>query len=158
MHRTIGATLALLCVLLVSAQRVAAQGTPPPIQGVTGTIATDETVRGEHKAAGKAAQGVKKILPGGKSTSEDSLDALITGSRVVVRDVANGGDAAKTTTEGVVIDVNRSRKQITIRSGDKKTHTLRVMDAAGASGSGDHVVVSLADRANAKAYDFRRVS
>jgi len=101
---------------------------------------------------------VAKILPGGKSASEDPLDALITGSRVVVRDVAAAGDAGKATTEGVVIDVNRSRKQITIRSGDKKTHTLRVMDAAGASGSGDHVVVSLADQANAKAYDFKRVS
>jgi|KBSSwiStaDraftv2_1062776.scaffolds.fasta_scaffold179924_4 hypothetical protein len=158
MHRTIGATLALLCALLAPARPAAAQGTPPPIQGVTGTIATDETIKGEHKAAGKAAQGVKKILPGGKSTSENPLDALITGSRVAVRDVADGGVAAKTTTEGVVIDVNRSRKQITIRSSDKKTHTLRVMDAAGASGSGAHVVVSLADQANAKAYDFRRVS
>ena len=158
MHRVIGATLALLCALLAQARPAAAQGTPPPIQGVTGTIATDETIKGEHKAAGKIAEGVKKILPGGKSTSENPLDALIAGSRVVVRDVADGGDAAKTTTEGVVIDVNRSRKQITIRSADKKTHTLRVMDAAGASGSGDHVVVSLADQANAKTYDFRRVS
>jgi hypothetical protein len=158
MHRVIGATLALLWALLATARPVAAQGTPPPIQGVTGTIATDETIKGERKAAGKVAEGVKKMLPGGKSTSENPLDALITGSRVVVRDVASGGDAAKTTTEGVVIDVNRSRKQITIRSADKKTHTLRVMDAAGASGSGDHVVVSLADQANAKTYDFRRVS
>ena len=157
MHRTIGAVLPLLCALLLLTRPIVAQGTPPPIQGVTGTIATDETIRGEHKAAGKAAQGVKKILPGGKSTSENPLDALIAGSRVVVREGAAGGDAAKATTEGVVIDVNRSRKQITIRSGDKKTHTLRVIDAAGASGSGDHVVVSLADQANAKAYDFRRV-
>jgi hypothetical protein len=158
MHRIIGATLALLCTLLLAARPVAAQGTPPPIQGVTGTIATDETIKTEHKAAGKAAEGVKKILPGGKSSSENPLEALITGSRVVVRDVAEGGDAAKTATEGVVIDVNRSRKQITIRSSDKKTHTLRVMDAAGASGAGAHVVVSLADEANAKTYDFRRVS
>ena len=149
--------LPLLFVLLL-ARSVAAQGAPPPIQGITGTIATDETIKGERKAAGKAAQGVKKVLPGAKSTSENPLDTLITGSRVVVRDVADRGDAAKTTTEGVVIDVNRSRKQITIRSGDKKTHTLRVMDAAGASGSGDHVVVSLADQANARTYDFRRVS
>jgi len=158
MPRTIGVGLVLLCALVLSARPVAAQGPPPPIQGVTGTIATDETIKTEHKAAGKVAQGVKKILPGGKSESENPLDALITGSRVVVRDVAAAGDAASTTTEGVVIDVNKSRKQITVRSGDKKTHTLRVMDAAGTSGSGDHVVVSLADQANAKAYDFRRVS
>jgi hypothetical protein len=158
MHRIIGLTLTLLCALPLLARPAAAQGTPPPIQGVTGTIATDATIRDEHKAAGKVAEGVKKVLPGGKSASDNPLDALIAGSHVVVRDVADGGDLAKTTTEGVVIDVNRSRKQITIRSADKKTHTLRVMDAAGKSGSGEHVVVSLADQANAKTYDFRRVS
>ena len=156
MHRTIGAALPLLCALLALARPVAAQGTAPPIQGVTGTIATEETIKGEHKAAGKIAEGVKKILPGGKSTSENPLDALITGSRVVVKDVADGGDAAKTTTEGVVIDVNRSRKQITIRAANKKTQTLRVMDATAPAGA--HVVVSLADQAGAKTYDFKRVS
>jgi hypothetical protein len=158
MHRRASVTLALLGALWLPARPAAAQGTAPPIQGVTGTIATDETIRSEHKAAGKIAEGVKKILPGGKNSTEDPLDALIAGSRVVVKDMAEGGDAVKATTEGVVIDVNRSRKQITVRSADKKTHTLRVMDATGASGSGAHVVVSLADQANAKTYDFRRVS
>ena len=134
----------------------AAQGTAPPIQGITGTIATEETIRGEHKAAGKIAKGVKKVLPGGKSTSENPLDALIAGSRVVVKDMADGGEAVKATTEGVVIDVNRSRKQITIRAADKKTQTLRVMD--GTAPAGAHVVVSLADQAGAKTYDFKRVS
>jgi hypothetical protein len=157
MTRTTG-LLALLCALWLSAGPAAAQGTAPPIQGITGTIATDETIRGEHKAAGKVAEGVKKILPGGKSSSENPLDALIAGSRVVVKDVADGGDAVQATAEGVVIDVNRSRKQITIRAADKKTQTLRVMDATGAAGSGAHVVVSLADQANAKTYDFKRVS
>ena len=149
--------LTLPCaLLLLFAGRAAAQGTQPPIQGVTGTIATEETTKDVHKAAGKVAEGVKKVLPGGKSTSENPLDALIAGSRVVVRDVADGGDAVKTTTEGVVIDVNRSRKQITIRLADKKTQTLRVMDASAPAGA--HVVVSLADQAGAKTYDFKRVS
>jgi hypothetical protein len=156
MHRTIGAALALPCAVLLFAWPAAAQGTAPPIQGITGTIATEETIRGEHKAAGKIAQGVKKVLPGGKSTSENPLDALIAGSRVVVKDIADGGDAVKATTEGVVIDVNRSRKQITIRAADKKTQTLRVMDASAPAGA--HVAVSLADQASAKVYDFKRVS
>ena len=156
MHRTIGAALPLLCALLLFARPAAAQGTAPPIQGITGTVATEETVRGEHKAAGKIAEGVKKVLPGGKSTSENPLDALIAGSRVVVKDMADGGEAVKATTEGVVIDVNRSRKQITIRAADKKTQTLRVMD--GTAPAGAHVVVSLADQAGAKTYDFKRVS
>ena len=99
---------------------------------------------------------MKKVLPGGKSTSENPLDALIAGSRVVVKDMADGGEAVKATTEGVVIDVNRSRKQITIRAADKKTQTLRVMD--GTAPAGAHVVVSLADQAGAKTYDFKRVS
>lgn len=156
MHRTIGAALALPCAVLVFAWPAAAQGTAPPIQGITGTIATEETIRGEHKAAGKIAEGVKKVLPGGKSSSENPLDALIAGSRVVVKDMADGGEAVKATTEGVVIDVNRSRKQITIRAADKKTQTLRVMD--GTAPAGAHVVVSLADQAGAKTYDFKRVS
>jgi hypothetical protein len=156
MTRILGAALTLLCALPLSARSAAAQGTTPPIQGVTGTIATEETIRGEHKAAGKVAEGVKKILPGGKNSSENPLDALIAGSRVTMRDAAGGGDAAKATTEGVVIDVNRSRKQITIRLADKTTRTLRVMDATGTA-TGDHVVVSLADQADAKTYDFRRV-
>ena len=144
-----------LCALLCVPSSAAAQ---PPIHGVTGTIATDATVRSEHEAAHKVVEGVKKILPGGNSTSENPLDTLIEGSRVLVRDVADGGDALKTATQGVVIEVNRSRKQITIRSADKKTHTLRVMDASAASTAGAHVVVSLEDQAGAKTYDFKRVS
>jgi glutamine amidotransferase PdxT len=149
--------LIALCAVLGVSSLAAAQP-PPPIQGVTGTIATDGTIKSEHKAAQKVVEGVKKILPGGNSTTENPLDALIEGSHVVVRDVADSGDALKTTTQGVVIEVNRSRKQITIRSTDKTTHTLRVMDASAASTAGAHVVVSLEDQADAKTYDFKRVS
>lgn len=150
-------TLTLLTTLVLGAAATAsAQPPPPPIQGVTGTIATEETVKGVRKAAGKVAEGVKKVVPGGKSISEDPLAVLIAGSRVVVRDVADGGNAAKTAVEAVVIDVNRSKKQITIRAADKTTQTLRVMDASAPAGV--HVVVSLADEADAKPYDFRRVS
>ncbi len=146
-----------LCALLVVSSSAAAQQAPP-IQGVTGTIATEGTISSEHKAAHKVAEGVKKILPGGNGASENPLDTLIEGSRVLVKDVADSGDALKTTTQGVVIEVNRSRKQITIRSADKTTHTLRVLDASAASTTGAHVVVSLEDQANPKTYDFKRVS
>ena len=147
--------LIAFCAVLCVSSSAAAQ--PPPIQGVTGTIATDGTINSEHKAAQKVVEGVKKMLPGGNSTSENPLDALIEGSHVLVRDVADCGDALQTTTQGVVIEVNRSRKQITVRSADKKTHTLRVMDASAASTAGAHVVVSLEDQAGAKPYDFKRV-
>jgi hypothetical protein len=153
---------ALLFALPLMAASAAAQ-TAPPIQGVTGTVATDSTIRNEHdaarKVAGSVARAAKKILPGGTATDQNPLDALIVGTRVVVREAAGGGDAAKTATGGVVIDVNRSRKQITIRSADNKAHTLRVMDGTGAPPApGTHVVVSLADQAGARTYDFTRVS
>src|SRR5580765_1730642 len=96
--------LIALCAVLGVSSSAAAQ--PPPIQGVTGTIATDGTIRSEHKAAQKVVEGVKKILPGGNGTSENPLDALIEGSHVVVRDVADSGDALKAMTQGVVIEVN----------------------------------------------------
>src|SRR5580765_1511466 len=92
-----------LCALLCAPSSAAAQ---PPIHGVTGTIATDATIRSEHEAAHKVVEGVKKILPGGNGTSENPLDTLIEGSRVVVRDVADSGDALKAMTQGVVIEVN----------------------------------------------------
>src|SRR3954454_9716351 len=155
MHRAIRAAPVVLCALLVWPRPAAAQAPAPPIQGVTGTIATEGSKDGVKKAAGAAARGVKKVLPGGNGASENPLDVLIAGTHVVVRDMAEGSDAAKTGVEGVVIDVNRSRKQITVRRPDKTIDTLRVMDA---TGSGAHVTVSLSDQANARPYDFRRVS
>jgi hypothetical protein len=145
----------VLTVLLVGAMAAvaAAQGQAPPIQGVTGTIATDSSREGVKKAAGSAARGVKKVLPAGKANAQDPLDVLVEGSRVVIQE----GHAS---TEGTVVDVNRKRQQITVRFADKKTATLRVLDRSGASPSqGTHVGVSLADQAGDKiVYDFSRVS
>jgi hypothetical protein len=148
-----GATLTLLFALLC-ARPASAQGAQPPIQGVTGTIATEGSRDGVKKAAGAAARGVKKVLPGTKGDTTDPLDVLIAGSHVVVRE----GAADTKGVEAVVVDVNKGKQQITLRLPDKKTDTLRVMDASGASGSGPHVTVALVDRADAKIYDFRRVS
>jgi len=143
-------------VILTAALRVtpaAAQATPPPIQGVTGTIATEGSKDGVKKAAGAAARGVKKVLPGGgPADAKDPFDTLIEGSHVVLQE-------GPSSTEGTVVDVNRKRQQITVRFADKKTATLRVLDRSGASAEkGPHVGVSLADQAGDKiVYDFTRV-
>jgi hypothetical protein len=174
--------LALLCALPLSSRPAAAQ-TPPPIQGVTGTIATDGTIESEHKAGRGIAQGaayvgrgIKKLLPfGAKGTNP--LDAFTEGSRVVIRDapgspaadrVDASDDGRKAAMEGVVVDVNRKRQQITIRFADGKTQALRLVDrTAGGQGAraGDaadpaaHVVVSITDQTGTKVdYDFNRVS
>jgi hypothetical protein len=153
MARMIAAMSTLLFAVLLCARPVSAQGTTPPIQGVTGTIATEGSRDGVKKAAGATARGVKKVLPGKKGETTNPLDVLIAGSHVVVREAI----AEAKGVEAVVVDVNKAKQQITVRFADKKTDTLRVMDAAGASGSGAHVVVSLADQTGAKTYDFRRV-
>jgi len=152
--------LALLSALPLGSRPAIAQ-TAPPIHGVTGTIATDATIRGEHEAAhaiaegaGHVVAGAKKILPGGKGTPQNPLDGLIEGSRVVLRDTTTA-DRDTATTEGVIVDVNRRRNQITIRLGDKKTETLRVA----APDAGADVEVSFTDGTGAKvARDFKRVS
>jgi hypothetical protein len=175
--------LSLLCALPLSSRPAAAQ-TPPPIQGVTGTIATDGTIESEHKAgrgiaegAAYVGRGIKKLLPfGGKGTNP--LDAFTEGSRVVMRDAPDRSQAVdradasdegrKAATEGVVVDVNRKRQQITVRFADGKIQALRLIDRAAADQAprsgrapdpATHVVVSLTDSTGARVdYDFNRVS
>src|SRR3954452_5859635 len=152
MDRYAAAATTVLCAALLAAPQVSAQ-TAPPIQGVTGTIATDETREAERHAAGAAADGVKHVagavkelfsFGGAKATNQNALDVLIEGARVVLRDVADtDGDAAS---EGTVIDINRRRQQITIRLGDRKTQTLKVA----ASGTAGDVVVGYTDATGAK--------
>jgi X-X-X-Leu-X-X-Gly heptad repeat protein len=152
---------ALLCALLLSSTSAAAQ-TGPPIHGVTGTIATETTIKSEHDAANKVAEGAgkvvdgaKKLLPGGKGTNQNPLDGFTEGRSVVLRDVAAADREVAEATEGVVIDVNRRRNQITVRLADRKTQTLRL---ATPDATAD-VVVSYTDPVGAKvARDFKRVS
>src|SRR5471030_468075 len=161
-HREIGVRLlALLCALPLSSALVAAQ-TAPPIDGVNGTVVPESTVQAEYGAGHAIAEVAKHFVDyakklfyfGGKGTDQNPLEGLTDGRRVVVRDITDGdGDASKTT-EGVVIDVNRRRNQITIRFADRKTQTLRVS----APDAAPDVVVSYTDDAGAKiAHDFNRV-
>ena len=163
-HRATGvALLTVLCAVPLSMTRVMAQQ-PPPVQGVTGTIATEGTIDGERKAGSAIAAGAKKVadkvksaLPGGgKGTNQNPLDGFSEGRQVVVRDsVATGDEEPKAITEGVVIDVDKRRQQITVRLADRKTQTLHLT----APGGETDVVVSYTDDAGVKvAHDFKRVS
>ena len=156
-------TLTLLCAIPLSSRTASAQPQPPPpIQGVTGTIATDGTIESEHRAgkaiaqgAAKVVDGAKKILPGGKSGTENPLDDFAEGSRVVLRDAKTVDSEAAAMTEGVVIDINKKRNQITVRLSDKKTQTLRLATPDTPA----DVVVSYTGTTGARiAHDFNRVS
>jgi len=92
---------------------------PPAIQGVTGTIVTPETAKGEKKAADKAAVAVKDAI-----TREDKgpLADLTPGTTVVIHyNVDN-------VTEGIVTDINRGNREITIRYGNGTTEKLQLID------------------------------
>jgi hypothetical protein len=162
-HLRIGVRLlAVLCALPLSSALAAAQ-TAPPIDGVNGTTVPESTVRSEYGAAHAVAEGAKHVVDrakkllsfGGKGTDQNPLDGFIEGRRVVVRDIEDGDGDAPKTTEGVVIDVNRRRRQITVRLSDRKTQTLRLA----APDAAPDVVVTYTDDAGAKiAHDFNRVS
>jgi hypothetical protein len=171
MHRwhqlTVVQLLALLCALPLSSRSAAAQGAPP-IHGVTGTVATDGTIDSEHAAghaiaegAARVVKGAKKVIPhGAKGTNQNPLDSYSEGRRVVLQETAAGDREAPKATEGVVIDVNRRRSQITVRFADRKTQTLRLIDPAAAGGdAATAVVVSYTDATGARiAHDFKPVS
>ena len=97
----------------------------------------------------------RRCFSGGKGTKQNPLDGFSEGRRVVLQDLAKGDSEAPNTTEGVVVDVNRRRNQITVRFADKKTQTLRLP----ATDATPDVAVSYTDGAGVKVtHDFRRVS
>jgi hypothetical protein len=133
----------------------AAQQPPPPIHGVTGTIATEgtiqETYAGANKILVKAADGVEHLfhlgrrstVHGGDAAGDEALRGLKKGARVVVHYTQQGenltaeeidrlGDEGLKQMEGAVIAVNRGDRTLAIRLADGTRQTLRLSDRAAA--------------------------
>jgi len=160
MYRLGGVSLLTLLFALPLSSRLASAQAAPPIGGFTGTYVPDATVKGEYEGAHGIAEGVGHVvgyarkLFGIKGGAPDPLDGFTEGRKVVLRE----GTAS---TEGVVIDVNRSRQQITIRVEGGTTETLKVGErgAASAAGGAPTVIVSYKDAAGATVTrDFKKVS
>jgi len=161
--RTVGVA-ALLAAHVMWAAAAAQQ--PPPIQGVTGTIATetsiDDTTATGHGILGK----VKRVLhlngrstvPSGDAAGEEALGGLKKGTRVVV------SDAAKRVQEvaGSIVDLNFADRTISVRLPDDSIQTLRLYDEAAADTAGDagaNVTVYYRNQSGQRvAKHFRRVS
>ena len=158
---------ALLAVQAIWVAEAAAQQ-PPPIQGVTGTIATetsiDDTTEAGHGILGK----VKRVLhlngrstvPIGDAAGEEALGGLKKGTRVVV------SDAAKRVQEvaGSIVALNFADRTISVRLPDDSIQTLRLSDEAGADveaagDTGANVIVYFRNESGQRlAKHFRRVS
>ncbi len=122
-----------------------------PIDGLTGTAATDSTLVQEQLAVStvinKTVDGVdhlwhftkEQLVHGGKGTGVDALQGLRDGTTVVVHDAAaeSGaavleidqiGDEQVSVTEGTVIGIDRGRQKITIRFDDGQDERLQLVD------------------------------
>ena len=125
---------------------------PPPIPGVTGTLAlegtVDKTYAGANAIAVTTANGIRHLfhltqrtVVHGAAESEAALTGVTVGSRVVVHYAMNDGE--KTAVEvdhvaadglhemkGVVTRVDRGAKQLSIRLADGLSETLQLSDRA----------------------------
>jgi hypothetical protein len=144
----------IVAVTVVGAADAGAQQ-PPPIHGVTGTIATEATVQDTTEAGrtifGKAAAGVARLFHVNRRSTahsedaagDEALRALKKGTPVTVHYLTAGenptaeeidrlGDAGLRQMDGVITAVNRPDQAISIRLADGTRQTLRLSDRAAA--------------------------
>jgi len=145
----------ILATTVIGGSRPSAQQ-PPPIHGVTGTVATDTSIQETSAAGGKIVGTVRRILHlNGRTTvpsdaaAEEALGGLKKGTRVVVRYPANGANAAAAASDrpgranvkemaGSVVALNLTDRTISVRLSDDSIQTLRLSDEAAAdAGSSD---------------------
>jgi len=144
------ASRALLCGLLLGVSCPVGAQTPPPIGGVTGTMALEGTIKTFYKAANTIVvvtiDGVEHVFHYTKNllvhgSKDTTLEGLHEGSQVVVHyamagvneaalEVDSLEDHGLKTSEGVVTRVDRRRKQIAIKYPDGRVETLRLTDRA----------------------------
>jgi hypothetical protein len=171
--RRLSVTVVWGAVLLVMPAAHAEQQ-PPPIQGVTGTIALEGTVDQTSEAGKtvivKTVDGLrhlfhvteKTMVHGSAAADADTLRGLETGSRIVVHYTATAGQQtalevdrldtkALKTVEGVVTRVDRAAREMSIRLADGSTQTLQLTDRA-ASAVGHDVDSAAADATRVVVY------
>ena len=189
MQSDLSASVIAAGLLFVGGSVVEAQQ-PPPIGGVTGTTALEGTVEKTYEGLNtivvKTVDGIehlfhltdRTVVHGGKAAGGDVLRGLEEGSRVVVHYTVEGeheaadevdrvGADGLKTTEGVITNVNRGAKTMTIRLADGSVQRFRLTERAAAEvgkdiekGGGDFatVVVYVDDDAGRPiAHFFRRV-
>jgi hypothetical protein len=116
-------SIPLIGIVALSAATVAYAQRAPAIPGVTGSIATPETVKDEYKAANKIAvaaeDGIEHVFPAGKGELSD----LREGTTVAIY-------YESTATEGTVSNVTRKSGEITVRYDNGRTEKLTLAEKA----------------------------
>ena len=142
--------LALASVVAAAAAGVAAgrQVMKPPSAGTTDTVAVEGTIDvlspGTQSLSVETTDGVtqlfrllEKVFVHGRAGTDDELDGLSRGTRVVVHYSGTGQSATiqeidrldadgLEVTEGRVMSIDRARGEIKIRLDDRRTETLKL--------------------------------
>ena len=150
---------------------IAPASAQPPIHGFTGTMATEATVKSEHKAANKIVvateDGVEHVYDAAKGLvvhgGKDPLSDLKPGTTVIVHYTADNtvqeidrvGPDGLSITDGVATKIDRGSKEITIRYDNGKMEKLKLTDRAAADvgtniGQDTRIVVYYSDEAGGK--------
>jgi hypothetical protein len=151
---------ALAAGLLLVGSAAGAGQQPPPIGGVTGTIALEGTVektdQGVNTVVVKTVDGIehlfhlteRTVVHGGKAAADDALRGLDAGSKVVVHYAGEGDrqtvhevdrvaeDGLKAI-EGVITKVDRHAKTMSIRLADGSRQTLQLTERAASDAGKD---------------------
>jgi hypothetical protein len=160
MQSYLSASLITCGLLLLSGTQVSAGQQPPPIDGVTGTVALESTVQhtyaGVHAVAVETVDGIEHLfhwtgrtaVHGGAAAPGGVLGGIDRGSSVVVHDTADRANTTantadrpaangRTASEGVVTMVDRRGKTIAVRFADGSLKTLRLIPRAASDAGKD---------------------
>lgn len=160
----IAASLAVgMCVAIATGARAEQQ--PPPIHGVTGTVATEES-RKDTKEAGRGIfSRVARLFGAGKGTTaeEDAaaseiMAGLKAGTRVMVGNPSVDGTPAEPETEAVIMDANPAERTISIRLEDGTRQTLQLADVSSRSGDRGVIVFVKNAAGDATPHYFKRIN
>ena len=181
-------TTALAAGLMLIGPAAASAQPPPPIDGVTGTLAlegsVEKTYEGVNTFVVKTLDGIehlfhlteRTVVHGGNAAGDDVLRGLDEGSKVVVHYTVDGehktadevdrlGENGLTTVEGVITKVDRRAKTMSIQLADGSRQTFHLTKRAAANVGSDvaggtaRVVVYVNDEAGrAIAHFFKRIS
>ena len=162
-HATAASLAAMIC--LAAATTVRAEQQPPPIHGVTGTVATEES-RKDTKEAGRGIfSRVARLFGAGKDSTaaEDAaaseiMAGLKAGTRVMVGNPSVDGTPAEPQTEAVIMDANPAERTISIRLEDGTRQTLQLADVSSRAGDRGVIVFVKNAAGDATPHYFKRIN
>jgi len=164
MHAAAASLAATICLGASTGARAEQQ--PPPIHGVTGTVATEES-RKDTKEAGRGIfSRVARLFGAGKDSTaaedaaaDEIMSGLKAGTRVMIGTAPADENPAAPEVEAVIMNVNPAERTISIRLEDGTRQTLQLADAAGRAAERGGVVVFVKNDAGEPApHYFKRIN